>query len=425
MKKQTLKVFLEHDFTKNILILTGGSLFAQALGFAVLPLLTRIYSASDMGILGLYTSIVGFFSVIAAFRYEVAIPMARCEKSSVGLIILSLILTIFSTMVVFLVCYLYKFPLATKLSGFYWLVPVGVFLAAFYSIVQFWATREKKFGQITQAKVTQSLFCSLIQVAMGVMQFGAVGLILGQIVNGFSGSLNIGLALYRKHHEVIKRVRIIELIALAKKYKKYPIFTMPESIVNSASDLVPMLLIASFVSASDLGYLVLAIKVMQAPIGLIGSAVSRVYYAHAVDKFKTGGLNIFTLRVLRWLSLIGFFIVLLLGMLVFNYSDFIFGDSWKRVGYVALWTIPWFFMQFVTSPLSFALYVTKNEKSAFNVQLLGMLIRVGCVILATLFYRGTYILEAYALSGFVFYLLYLFVILKSCRVCFCRYGKYD
>ena len=69
------KINLKSDFVKSVLVLISGTVMAQAIGYLISPFLTRIYSAEQMGELGMYMRVVGFVSALATARFELALPL--------------------------------------------------------------------------------------------------------------------------------------------------------------------------------------------------------------------------------------------------------------------------------------------------------------------------------------------------------------
>ena len=53
------------DFFKSFTVLLSGTLIAQVIGYAIAPILTRLYSTEEMGELGFYMRLTGFISAIA------------------------------------------------------------------------------------------------------------------------------------------------------------------------------------------------------------------------------------------------------------------------------------------------------------------------------------------------------------------------
>jgi len=57
------RLFPLNGFARNVLTLISGSVLAQIIAVAAAPILTRLYSPEEFGILALYTSIVTMLEV--------------------------------------------------------------------------------------------------------------------------------------------------------------------------------------------------------------------------------------------------------------------------------------------------------------------------------------------------------------------------
>lgn len=82
-------------FAKNVLTLMTGTGVAQIIPLAISPLLTRLYSPNEFAIFAMYSAILAIFSVIACFRFEIAIPIPKEEKEAFELVLLAVISNIF------------------------------------------------------------------------------------------------------------------------------------------------------------------------------------------------------------------------------------------------------------------------------------------------------------------------------------------
>ena len=66
-------------FYNNLFLLTGGSVAGQLILLAAAPILTRLYTPRDLGIAGVYISILGFMSVGCMLRYEMAVAVRTLQ----------------------------------------------------------------------------------------------------------------------------------------------------------------------------------------------------------------------------------------------------------------------------------------------------------------------------------------------------------
>ena len=79
--KQFIQRFLKKDLIKNTLQLASGSIFAQAVAIAMIPILYRIYTREDYGVLGLFMATVWVLGVFVTLQYDQAIIIEENEEN--------------------------------------------------------------------------------------------------------------------------------------------------------------------------------------------------------------------------------------------------------------------------------------------------------------------------------------------------------
>jgi O-antigen/teichoic acid export membrane protein len=67
--------FKKSEFRKHVLTLLTGTTIAQAIPVAISPILTRIYSPEDFGLLAIYISIVTILATVITGAYDFAIVL--------------------------------------------------------------------------------------------------------------------------------------------------------------------------------------------------------------------------------------------------------------------------------------------------------------------------------------------------------------
>lgn len=409
------KLDAQGGFLKSVSVLAGGTAFAQALGVLVLPLITRLYSPEEFALFAVYTSIVGILTVAICLRFEIAIPLPEKDEDALSLFMLSLLSNILLTTLLAVVIFFFQESLFTliqqpQLKPYQWLIPIGVFLAGLYSSLQYWATRKKQFNTIAQTRMTQAVSSSAVQIGAGYLSFGVIGLLFGQIINFSAGIVRLFISFSKETKHLINQISITKLKENWKKYDKFPKYSTFESLANIMAIQLPVIIIAAVAVGPEAGYLMLAMKVIAMPMGLVGGAIGQVYLAHAPEYYNKGELKQYTVRTIQQIAKITVVPLIIIGAIAPYIFPIVFGTGWAKAGYMLLWMVPWFIMQILSSPVSMALHVTGNQRTALVLQVVGLGIRVGGLLVVSIYYSNL-AFEYYAISGLVFYSIYLYFIL--------------
>lgn len=415
-EKVNTRLNAQGGFLKSVSVLVGGTAFAQIIGLLCLPLLTRLYSPNDYSILGIYVAIVSIFAVISCFRFEIAIPIPEKDEEAKSLLFISLLSNTFTILFLYLILLL-VYPLIKnlhiirQLSIWIWFIPLGGFLSGLYSALQYWSSRRKRFKEIAHTRMTQAILGNGASLIVGITTGGFWGLIFGQLLNFSGGFLRLANSTY---HDLKIIKKTLPLKDVLYKYRDYPKYSTFEALANISAIQLPLIIIASFVVGAEVGYLMLAMKILGIPMGLIGRAMSQVYLSHAPEFYKKKQLYRYTVDILKKIFKLIVIPFILLAMLSPYIFDFIFGENWSGLGKYILIMIPWYFMQILSSPVSMALHIIGSQKTALSLQVFGFVMRVGILIIMAII-GSNYIVDYYIFSGFLFYLIYMLVIVKALR----------
>lgn len=406
-----------NHIARSISVLVGGAASAHAITALALPVLSRLYTPSDFSSLAVFNAIFVTITVAACLRYDIAIPIPEKDEDAVNLVSLSLLL---AACVGLLLCVpalgfpdviagALKHP---EIGPYLWLLPVGVFLSAGASVMQNWYVRQKGFAKIATSRIAQSAGAVSIQISAGFAKFGPIGLLVGAIFNTGAAFIILGIDLWRKRPELRSAISWRRMREQARVHDKFPKFSSVEALCNVAAIQVPVLIIAAVALGPEPGYVLLAISVLQAPMALFGIAIGQVYFSHAPDEYRRGRLADFTVETMQLLVRSGVGPLIAGGMVAPFLFGMVFGPGWERAGVILAWMTPWFVMQFLASPISMALFVTGHQRRALALQIFNLASRVGAVALAWLV-DVRYVTEAYAISGFLAYLVYYLVVMHT------------
>lgn len=401
-----LRAALDNSFVRDVTKLAAGTLGGRLVAVAAMPFATRLYTPGDFTLLAVYVGLVSTIAVAASLRLEVAIPLAATDAEAAQLLALSLISVMGvggGTLILALVAPQQIAVVLGKpeLGRYLWLVSLGVMLAASYSALQFWATRARRFGSIARTRVTQSVMSASAILGMGWLGIAPLGLLLGNMFNLGAGGVRLGIETLTRDRAIFQSISWTNLRKCLQSHCRYPLYSMPESLANVAGLHVSMILVAALAGV-EAGFLLLAMQVMMVPMTLLGSSISQVYLSRAAEEMRNERLASFTLQIMQRLVRIGVGPIVFVGLISPVVFPLVFGTEWRRSGEIVTLLVPWMAIQFVASPVSTVMYVTGRQRAMLVMTVIGLIQRMGGVLLANLFFPGS-ITEGLAIGCAAYY----------------------
>lgn len=376
------RVLPKNPFARGVSVLVGGTAGAQLLTVLAAPLLTRLYSPEDFGLLAVYGSLLALISVIASLRYELAIPLPEDDQEAANVAALSLLLVAGTSLLSALATLLFGDHIANALgvpalAAYLWLLPVGVLLGGAYTIFNYWAIRTKRFSTIAGTKVRQSVATVAIQIA--AFKLGGIALLFGQVAGQSVGTASLAQPALKL--PAFKEINWRGIKAAAARYKRFPIFSTWEGLFNTAGAQLPPLLFAVLFSPAAAGLYSLANRVLNLPMSLIGQAIGQVFFGNAAEAYRSGKLGPLVSGLHAKLAHIGIPPALLLMLLGPELFSFAFGENWTQAGEFSRWMAPWLYLVFVSSPLSTLFAVTENLKQGLAFQVTLLVARIVAILI--------------------------------------------
>ena len=155
-----IKGLKKNSFLLNIITLISGTAISQGILFAATPFLTRLYTPEEFGYFSLYAAIVAVITSVASWKYELAIMLPKEEKDAQAVLFLSIITTIISTVLVFLLILIFKNliveHITEEVESFIWIVPLGVLISGLYQVFISFSSRNKYFKSVSISRISQS-----------------------------------------------------------------------------------------------------------------------------------------------------------------------------------------------------------------------------------------------------------------------------
>jgi O-antigen/teichoic acid export membrane protein len=351
--------------TRGITSIVAGSVAGQGLVILSYPLLTRLYGPAELGLLAVFTSVVGMISVVSTACLEPAIPIPSDDGEAADVAWSALAAVTATTMATAAVGLLAAGGIATmlgvpSLAQFWWLVVVTVFVLGAYMVLSEWMVRARTYGALGRRNFLQGIGQTLTQVGLGLAGVCPLGLLLGVGVGrtlAMGGLMSHG-GLLRQRRPSLAGVR-----AAVRRFRRFPLLAAPSALVNSAGLEMPLLLVSALYGDARAGLLGLTIRVFSGPTAIIGQAVNQVYTGEtgaAIRRHSWALGRLLRGAVLRLLLLgAGPALVLVVaGPWLFG---LIFGRTWTEAGEYARFLAVAYLAQFAVTPVSSTLFLLERQ----------------------------------------------------------------
>ena len=348
--------------------LLAGGVLAQALPLLLGPWLTRLYSPAEYGQFSYVWSVATTLGVIGCARFEFALPMEREEGRAA--VLLGLCARVLAA--VLLVSLIVAAVMAQGLT-LAWALPLAVLAGSLSQALMQWVTRAEGFKALAVARVVQYGGGALLQVACGLLAWGAFGLMWGALVAALLALPLLMRPSPQGGWRALLHTPVQGLREMAHKHRDFPLFNTPHAFAGALQDSLSLWLIGAWIGDAHVGFWALALRYLKAPAGLVGGAISQALYpklAQAASLVEGRKLVVQTMGMLGGLALALMAVLMLFGPWLFRT---LFGEGWREAGELARALAPYIAAHFVAAPLSVAPMAWRGQRWMLKLALVGQL----------------------------------------------------
>jgi len=346
------------SFGRDVLKLVSGTALAQVLTILAMPILTRLYAPEPFGTLILFISLTSIISLVSCMGYECAIMLPKTDEQAANVLGVSLgFVAIISALTVPVVWWsrvpLSQWFAAPRLASYLWCMPPTVLIAGMFLALSGWKSRARRFGQLSVARIAQSLATLSTQLGGGCAGIATGGMLIGgQIAGQAAATAVLSRQVWQEDRTLIRRsLRLSAMVSAIRRYRRFPLYSSWSALLNSLSWQTPALLLSAFFSPIVAGYYALGFRVLQMPMSLIGSAVAQVFFQRAAEARSQGTVGHLTETIFRRLVLISLFPMLTLAIVGRDLYIVVFGSRWAEAGHYTQILSVWALFWFISSPL--------------------------------------------------------------------------
>lgn len=380
MRKILPEKLFKSDIVRNSSILLSGNVLGQAIALLVYPILTRLFSEGDFGILATLTSLTGLLTILGTGRYEEALVIAKNKKETSLLLGFSLkLLSVFSLLILAILFFIRQPILELlnmeKLEPFWYYIPPIVFISGLLFLLINLAIREKKFKTIASASLIQNIANSIIRLITGFLSFTKIGLVFSYLSSSVISTF-IYSSLRKFIFESLKG-KWSEEKKMAWQYRDFPCFNVGRIFISSFSLNLPFLLLIGFYGEVKLGLYSLAFSLLYRPINLISNSLFSALFENTASSERERKPILPVLK--KYWKLLCMYILPLFAIafvVAKPLFSFIFGSDWTESGTYFQYLLPWMFMTMMASPFNFIPLIFNKQNKALWIEIIYLIIRL-------------------------------------------------
>lgn len=371
MNKKIKKIFTI-PLVRDSLKLSSSNIIMYLVPMIVTPILSRIYDPSMFGDWGIFAGLISIVSVVLFLGYEYAI--IKCDNDE---IIDVSVLCLISSIIVIIICAIFF------IAGFY--LQIGFFLEfpnpiwlfiyliihSFLTIAQYLANREERYWSMSIGNMLMGGSQAVLRIIFGLVIVFSNGLIAGTVIAHFINLLFFVIIIYpvlKANMHSCASISLREIKDVAKKYKKFPLFDAPSTLLAFAAFNLPIIILSGFYEKSEIGCYSVIIQLLLLPLSFIGAAIGRVYYQRISKKSDYSNIKIETLRTLKIVSYLSVLPALFLSLGGDKILTIFLGDKWEIAGDMSICLAVWSIGTILTQPVLsiYRLLNRQNDMLKYN-----------------------------------------------------------
>jgi O-antigen/teichoic acid export membrane protein len=406
IKNNIISRLRSSQFVKNILIVMTGSAVAQAIGFALTPVISRLYNPADFGIFGSFSAVSGVIAAAVTLEYSRALMLPKKDDDAINVFVVSCLSTFIIAFMCLAICLIFSAFVngLMKTDGIWALILLATATLIFglNQSCQAWCVRVKAFKHTSASQVIRSVSSNSAQIGFGLLKSGSPGLIVSSILADLLAGINLMRVLIPDLLALRHAVRWERMKQLAAEYRDFPLYSASQGVINAVSAGLPVLLLNHFFGIAVAGAYAFGMRILHAPMSFVLTALRQVLFQKAAETQHQGRL-LSPLYIKITAGLFG--IALLPSMVLLIWAPpiftWVFGSQWQTAGIFARSLVLWMLFVFCNVPAVLFARLIRIQRAVFFYDLLLLAARVTTLILGGLYLTASHTVMLFAVVGAV------------------------
>lgn len=378
---------------KDGMKLITGNVWAQLIAFVAYIVLARLYSREDFALYNIFYSYIEIFIILSTCKYEQAVVIADTQREATAVVRLALRLnTVVSVVLLLVVLVLWWCGVELVVSDLTpWvalLIPPMVFFCGTSRVYAALFNRVRRFGAIAWSEVINATMGVVFKVAMGFASvLHQLGLPLGTVLGKLAGNVSYWLRLQRLQlpHDTSRAL----LGQVARKHRRFPLYTMPKELINSLSYNLPFLWLALYFQQAEVGLFAMALTFTFRPINVLNTAFEKLLYVRLADKVRQRRSIVADVRrFILWVNVVALPLFVIAFWCAEPLCCLLFGGRWAGCGRYVRLLLPWTYVMLTATSLMFLSNIFSRQGTEFGFYVVLFVLRI--VALAIGLHRDSY-----------------------------------
>jgi len=341
-------------------VLAGGVFGARvltALGYLVIA---WFYSAEVFGIFSVYIALNIVLQLIVTAGYSGAIVVEKEERCAALLAGVSLVAAAAVLALISLAVFVAPDAIAglvgvPELAPYLWLLPAGVALRMFQTLLTQWSIRSGRFGDQALTHVAFAGVQTGGQAAVALAGMGTVFALV--IVDLFALLASVAVLAWREARPLVRALRrhvtLPDLREAAIQWRDLPRFALLTNLISGTWQQGPVLVAAAALGGGAiLGQVALALRALELVLQLVNASLSNVAMHHMAQAPRSKRYQQFK-RFSRQLFLAGLGIYLVSAAALFAGAPLVLKPGWADVPVLFGLLVPAYVLNVTVVPVWF------------------------------------------------------------------------
>ena len=324
-------------YNKEVYILIIGTALAQGISLLFSPLLARLYTPSEYGLLGIMLAASNVLAEFIHLKYDRTIVLEEDKSVATNILFFCLSSTVIFSILLLIISLASSFIFSKSIGDYnilFNVLPPLMLAMGTVIVSNFWFQRIKNHYAIVYNKLIQMASITAIAIYFGYSKLEN-GLIIGYLLGWM---VVFGFSLFQLYRTGVrfKAFDKQKLKLALVKFKNFPLYNMLPSLLYVFAIGLPFFMVAIIYGDDQGGFFNMCKQLLLIPCGFVAMAFSQVYYrrfAEAVEQKQSLNplLRLLLLPVIAFATFV-FIVIYFFGEDLFS---FVLGNDWKSAGKMA------------------------------------------------------------------------------------------